>query len=52
MDTGRRGTLVDWSDTEQHPCLSLDSAKSILNWRTERIDGRTRLTLVGLSEPQ
>ena len=50
--TGRCGTLVDWSDSEQRPYLSLYSAESILNWRTERIDGRTRLTLVVLSEPQ
>ena len=51
LTTGRGGTLVDWEDTmEQRAYLTYYPAEKILNWRTERVDGRSIATLVVLSE--
>ena len=48
---GRAGTLVDWSGgAEDRAYVSLYTAEQIINWRTERLDGRNVLTLVVLSE--
>lgn len=48
---GRAGTLVDWEDqVEQRAYAVLYTAEQILNWRTERVNGRNVLTLVVLSE--
>lgn len=48
---GRAGTLVDWCDTgEQRAYAVLYQAEQILNWRTERVNGRNVLTLVVLRE--
>lgn len=48
---GRAGTLVDWeSGVENRVYVSRYVAEDILNWRTERIDGRNLLTLVVLRE--
>ena len=48
---GRAGTLVDWEgEVENRAYVSRYSAENILNWRTERINGRNLLTLVVLKE--
>jgi hypothetical protein len=48
---GRAGTLVDWEDqAEQRAYAVLYTAEQILNWRTERVNGRNVLTLVVLRE--
>jgi hypothetical protein len=51
LAVGRAGTLIDWENTSEQrvyftPCV----AESILNWRTERINGRPQLALVALAE--
>jgi hypothetical protein len=51
IQVGRAGTLIDWNDAENRPYASLYKAESILNWRTERINGRNTLALVTLAEP-
>ena len=48
---GRAGTLIDWEDeVEQRAYAVLYSAEQILNWRTERVNGRNVLTLLVLEE--
>jgi len=48
---GRAGTLVDWeAEGENRVYVSRYAAEDILNWRTERINGRNLLTLVALHE--
>jgi hypothetical protein len=48
---GRAGTLVDWEGEVEHRVyVSRYAAEDILNWRTERINGRNLLTLVVLKE--
>jgi hypothetical protein len=48
---GRAGTLVDWEDeAEQRAYAVLYTAEQILNWRTERVNGRNVLTLLALRE--
>ena len=48
---GRAGTLVDWeSDVEQRAYAVLYGAEQIINWRTERVNGRNVLTLLVLRE--
>ena len=51
VQLGRAGTLIDWTDTEARPYASIFKAEAILNWRSERINGRYTLTLVTLAEP-
>ena len=42
---GRAGTLVDWEgEVENRVYVSRYAAEDILNWRTERINGRNLLT--------
>lgn len=50
LAVGRAGTVIDWEDQERRPYLSLYRAEDILNWKTERIDGRNRLSMVVLAE--
>jgi len=48
---GRAGSLVDWEGEVEHRVyVSRYAAEDILNWRTERINGRNLLTLVVLRE--
>ena len=48
---GRAGTLVDWEgEVENRVYVSRYIAEDILNWKTERINGRNLLTLVVLHE--
>lgn len=47
---GRGGTVVDWSEADQRPYCAFYPAENIINWRTERIGGTTRLTLLVLKE--
>jgi hypothetical protein len=51
ITVGRAGTLVDWEGEVEHRVyVSRYAAEDILNWRTERINGRNLLTLVVLRE--
>ena len=51
IGVGRAGTLVDWEDgTEKRAYAVLYSAEQIINWRSERVNGRHALTLVVLKE--
>ena len=47
---GRFGLLCDYSDLEGRPYLSPYIAENIINWRIERIDGRSVVTMVALAE--
>ena len=48
---GRAGTLIDWEEeVEKRAYAVLYSAEQILNWRTERVNGRNVLTLLVLAE--
>jgi hypothetical protein len=53
---GRAGTLVDWESAsgtgvlEQRAYAVLYRAEDIVNWRTERVNGRNTLTLLVLRE--
>jgi hypothetical protein len=52
---GRAGTLVDWGgsaagDVGGRAAAVLYTAEQIINWRTERVNGRNVLTLVVLQE--
>ena len=48
MTTNRCGVLVDWSDNLSRPYLVQYSAFNIINWREEKINGESKLTLVVL----
>ena len=51
VGVGRAGSLVDWEDqVEQRAYAVLYTAEQILNWHTERVNGRNVLTLVVLRE--
>jgi hypothetical protein len=51
VGVGRAGSLVDWEgDVEKRAYVSLYSAEQIINWRVERVNGRTVPTLIVLSE--
>ena len=53
ISVGRAGTLVDWeSESENRVYASTYAAENILNWRVERINGRSMPTLVVLHETQ
>lgn len=47
---GRFGILCDYSDEEARPYLSPYVAENIINWRVERIGGRSVVTMVALAE--
>jgi hypothetical protein len=47
IGVGRAGTLIDWEDeVEQRAFAVLYEAEQIINWRTERVNGRNVLTLL------
>ena len=52
LAVGRAGTLVDWSDEAGlgRACLVRYLAEDILNWRVERVAGRSMVTMVVLRE--
>ena len=51
INVGRAGTLVDWNEeAEQRAYAVAYSAEDIINWNTERVNGRNVLTLVVLKE--
>jgi hypothetical protein len=51
LSVGRCGTLVDWDgDDESRAYVVRYAAEDILNWHTDRINGRNVVTLVALRE--
>jgi hypothetical protein len=51
INVGRAGTLVDWNEeAEQRAYAVAYSAEDIINWQTERVNGRNVLTLLVLKE--
>jgi hypothetical protein len=51
INVGRAGTLIDWNgEAEQRAYAVAYAAEDIINWHTERVNGRNVLTLVVLSE--
>ena len=51
INVGRAGTLIDWNEeAEQRAYAVAYTAEDIINWRTERVNGRNVLTLVVLQE--
>ncbi len=51
MTVGRAGSLVDWEDeVEQRAYAVLYRVEQIINWRTQRVNGRNVLALVVLHE--
>jgi hypothetical protein len=51
INVGRAGTLIDWNEeVEQRAYAVAYSAEDIINWHTERVNGRNVLSLVVLKE--
>ena len=51
MLVGRAGSLVDWEgEGEQRAYVALFEAEQIINWQTERVNGRNVVTMVVLKE--
>lgn len=50
LETGRHGLLVDYSEGLKRPLIKAYRAEDIINWRTEVINGETRLTMLVLRE--
>ena len=51
INVGRAGTLIDWNDeVEQRAYAVAYSTEDIINWHTERVNGRNVLTLLVLKE--
>ena len=50
LAVGRYGLLCDYSDEEGRPYLVPYLAENIINWRVERIGGRSVITLIVLAE--
>ena len=51
IGVGRAGTLIDWNEeAEQRAYAVAYTAEDIINWHTERVNGRNVLTLVVLQE--
>ena len=50
LTVGRYGLLCDYSDEENRPYLVPYLAENIINWRVERIGGRSVVTMVALAE--
>jgi hypothetical protein len=51
INVGRSGTLIDWNqETEQRAYAVAYSAEDIINWHTERVNGRNVVSLVVLKE--
>jgi hypothetical protein len=50
VQVGRAGTLIDWEPTEGRPYASTYRAEDIVNWRVDRVLGRSVPTLIVLAE--
>ena len=51
INVGRAGTLIDWNnETEPRAYAVAYAAENIINWQTQRVNGRNVLTLVVLQE--
>ncbi len=50
IQVGRLGLLADTRDSNELPYVSVYQAESIINWRTEIVDGKKKTTLVVLEE--
>ncbi len=51
LAVGRCGTLIDWqSDSEARAYIVRYQAEDILNWQTQRINGRNVVTMIALRE--
>lgn len=50
LEVGRHGLYVDYSDTKKESIILSYSAENIINWRTQRANGRDELILVVLRE--
>ena len=51
INVGRAGTLIDWNEeAEQRAYAVAYTAEDIINWQTDRVNGRNVLTLVVLQE--
>lgn len=50
LEAGRHGLYADYSTSDKRPIIVSYQTEDIINWRTETLDGRTRLTLVVLRE--
>lgn len=47
---GRTGSLIDWNPTEARPYVANYAAEQIINWRSQRVNGRVMLALIVLKE--
>src|SRR5688572_2168560 len=50
IQVARAGTLIDWTDDLDRPHCIHYRAEDIINWRTARINGKSRATLIVLRE--
>jgi hypothetical protein len=51
INVGRAGTLIDWNDVAEQRAYAVSYAtEDIINWHTERVNGRNVLSLVVLKE--
>jgi len=51
LAVGRSGTLIDWqSDADSRAYVVRYAAEDILNWQTQRINGRNVVTMIALRE--
>ena len=51
LAVGRSGTLIDWqADGESRAYVVRYAAEDILNWQTQRINGRNVVTMIALRE--
>jgi hypothetical protein len=51
LAVGRCGTLIDWqADSESRAYVVRYQAEDILNWQTQRINGRNIVTMIALRE--
>ena len=51
LAVGRSGTLIDWqADKESRAYVVRYTAEDILNWQTQRINGRNVVTMIALRE--
>lgn len=50
LEVGRHGLYVDYNDEANQVYFFQYKAEDIINWQTQRINGRNRLTLVVLRE--
>ncbi len=47
---GRGGTLVEWSKEEARPYFAHYPAEQIINWRAQRVNGKTTVSMIVLHE--